>query len=66
MLALPSDLPDGYHATLGLKILLVMVSGGAAAVHSMSDKKAVIAATGAIGAVAAVLILFFGIMIGHL
>ena len=66
LLVLPSDLPDGYHATLGLKILLVMVSGGAAALHSVSDKKAMIAATGAIGAIAAVVILFLGIMLGHL
>jgi putative copper export protein len=66
LLVIPTDLPAGYHATLGIKVLLVLVAAASAVAHSQSDKPAIKGATGAIGAVSAVVILFLGISIGHL
>lgn len=53
------DRSTAYHATLGLKLLVVAASGAAAGVHTAARTKALIAATGAIsgiGALAAVLL----------
>lgn len=66
LMTLPSDLPSGYHATLGLKILLVTVAGFAAFIHGQTAKRSVMAATGALGALAALVILFLGVLLGHL
>lgn len=44
----------GYHMTLGIKLLLVAASGVAAFVHSATDSKVVMAATGGGGFVAAI------------
>ncbi len=52
-----------YNATLGIKILLVIVAGFSAAQHSRSSNRAVIAATGAIGGVLSLLILFLGVLL---
>lgn len=66
LLSVPDSLPDGYNATLGIKILLVVVAGFSAFAHSQSEKRAIVALTGAIGAVTALVILFLGASLGHL
>lgn len=63
MIALPDDLPDGYHATLGVKLLMVILSGGAAAVHSRTRSAAVRGATGGLGLLAGLAALVFGVML---
>lgn len=50
----------GYQVSLGIKILLVVVAGGSAAAHAASDNKVIVAATGAIGLVASLVIMFLG------
>lgn len=54
-----------YNLTLGLKLLLVVAAGGSAFVHSQASKKAVMAATGAIGAIASVAVLFLGVLLSN-
>ncbi len=56
----PTGAPAAYHATLGVKILLVVAAGVAAAVHSRAASTKVIAATGAIGLIASLAALFLG------
>jgi len=63
MLALPADQPDGYDATLGVKLLFVMLSGLAAAVHSRTSSAAVRGATGGLGLLASLAALVFGVML---
>ncbi len=53
----------GWSATLGLKILLVVAAGGSAALHSTSQKRSIMAITGAAGGILALVILFLGIML---
>lgn len=66
LLSGPDQLPSGYNATLGIKILLVVVAGFSAFTHSQSEKRAVVALTGAVGAISALVILFLGTSLGHL
>ncbi len=54
-----------YNMTLGLKLLLVVAAGGSAFVHSQTSKKPVLAATGAIGAIASVAVLFLGVLLSN-
>ncbi|GIU84023.1 MAG: hypothetical protein KatS3mg008_0798 [Acidimicrobiales bacterium] len=58
-----SDTSPAYHATLGLKIGLVALSGVGAAVHSLGKSKAALALGGAVGFLAAIGALFSGIML---
>lgn len=55
---------SAFHATLGIKILLFFVAGGTAFFHSRTPNRSLIAATGAIGGVLALVILFLGILLG--
>ncbi len=54
-----------YQITFGLKIVLVAVAGISAAMHASSDRKPVIAATGAIGAVSAIALVFLGVLLAQ-
>ena len=56
---------SAYNVTLGIKILLVVVAGFSAVQHRRSENRAVIAATGAIGGIVALVILFFGVLLSH-
>ena len=57
------NLETSYHMTLGIKMLLVGVSGGAAAVHSMTDSPRIRGLTGALALVAALAALFLGVLL---
>lgn len=61
LLEVPSNTTTEYQATLGIKILLVLASGGAAFVHTRTPSPAVRGATGAIGLVAALGALVLGV-----
>jgi len=61
LLELPSNTTIGYQITLGVKILLVVVSGGAAFVHTRTASPAVRGATGGLGLLAALAALVLGV-----
>lgn len=52
-----------YQITFGIKIVLVAVAGLSAAAHATSDRKPVIAATGALGGLSAIAIVFLGVLL---
>lgn len=52
-----------YQITFGIKIVLVAVAGLSAVAHTTSDRKPVIAATGAIGGLSAIAIVFLGVLL---
>lgn len=54
-----------YNITLGLKLVLVVAAGGSAFVHSQTSSKPVLAATGAVGAIASVAVLFLGVLLSN-
>lgn len=55
----------GYTATITTKLVLVALSGIAAAVHSRTKSRAVLAASGGLGALFALGALFFGIVLAQ-
>ncbi|MDY7100343.1 MAG: hypothetical protein S0880_04070 [Actinomycetota bacterium] len=57
-----ADRSVGYHATLGIKLLLVALSGVAAFVHGMTATPLTRAVTGAAGLVAALGAMVCGVM----
>ena len=57
------DLETSYHATLGLKLVIVGLSGWAAAVHSLTDSPRLRAVTGAMALVTALAALFLGVLL---
>lgn len=61
LLEVPSNATTGYHVTLGIKILLVLTSGGAAFVHTRTPSPAVRGATGGLGLLAALAALVLGV-----
>lgn len=63
LLEVPSGQPSAYHATLGVKLVLVVASGVAAFVHTRTASPAVRGATGGIGLVAGLGALVFGVML---
>lgn len=63
MLEVPSDAETAFHMTLGVKILLVVVAGASAMVHSRTADRKLLAATGAIGMVASLIALFLGVLL---
>ena len=65
LLAQDTSASAAYNATLGIKILLVVVAGASAAQHSRAKNRAVMAATGAIGAIASLVILFLGLLLSN-
>ncbi len=63
VLAIESGQSTEYNVTLGVKLLLVMVSGLAAFVHSRTPSPAVRGATGGVGLLAALGALVLGVML---
>lgn len=57
------DRDTAYHATLGAKLLVVALSGAAAGVHTAARTRALIAATGAVSALGALLAVLFGVQL---
>lgn len=57
------DRPPAWHATLGLKLLLVAATGIAAALHAASKDRRVIALGGAIGLATGLGAVFVGVML---
>ena len=54
-----------YNATLGIKLLLVIVAGFSAFLHSQTSNKTVLAVTGAIGGIASIIVLFLGVLLSN-
>jgi hypothetical protein len=63
MLALPSNQSSEYNATLGVKLLFVLLSGLFAFMHSRTPSPAVRGATGGLGLLASLAALVFGVML---
>lgn len=63
LLELPGTATTEYNITFGIKVLLVVVAGFAAFQHSRTENRAIMAATGAIGGIAAPVILFLGVLL---
>jgi uncharacterized membrane protein len=61
--AWPANTSTAYRVTLFLKILLAMVSGGAAAVHQVGRSKAALAIGGALGLLGALGAMFCGYLL---
>jgi putative copper export protein len=57
------DRSTAYHATLGLKLLVVAISAGGVAVHIIGRSKAALAIGGALGFVGALAALFLGVQL---
>ena len=58
-----ADLPTEYHITLGVKLIVVVVSGGGAAVHALGRSRVALAAGGALGLSAALAAVVLGVML---
>jgi putative copper export protein len=58
-----TDTSTEYQATLGLKLVLVALSGGGAAVHRGATSRKVLAITGALGGLGALGALFVGVQL---
>ena len=52
-----------YHATLGIKLVVVAISGIGAFIHSTTPDRRMLALSGAVGGVAALLALFLGVLL---
>ncbi|KAG1648445.1 putative ABC transporter ATP-binding protein [Nymphon striatum] len=59
------DVSTGYNAAFGVKMLLVVITGLAAALHQSTDKPAIKGMTGALGFLAALLAMILGFGMGH-
>lgn len=59
------DRTTAYHATLGVKLLVVAASGVSAGVHATTRTRAVLAATGAITAVTALAAVLLGVQLAR-
>lgn len=59
------DVTTGYNAAFGIKMILVVVTGVAAAMHQSTDKPAVRGMTGALGLIAALGALVLGVAMSH-
>ena len=59
-----SAMDSSYHVTLGVKIVVVMLAGFAAAAHANTKSKLVLALGGAIGLLASLGALYLGILLG--
>ena len=55
----------GYNIAFGIKLLLVVVTGGAAWIHQQTETPAIKAMTGGLGFVAALAALVLGVMMAH-
>ncbi len=63
LLAQDLDSTSEFNATLGIKLVLVVVAGFSAFQHSRSENRAVKALTGALGAVVGIVIMFLGVLL---
>lgn len=63
LLEVPSDASTAFQLTLGIKILLVLAAAVSAIVHSRTANRALLAATGALGMLASLVVLFLGILL---
>ena len=59
-----SAMDSSYHVTLGVKIVVVMLAGFAAAAHANTKSKLVLALGGAIGLLASLGALYLGVLLG--
>lgn len=59
------DVSTGYNAGFGIKMILVVITGGAAAVHQSTSRPAMRGATGALGFVATIGALVLGVAMAH-
>ena len=59
-----SAMDSSYHVTLGVKIVVVMLAGFAAAAHASTKSKLVLALGGAIGLLASLGALYLGVLLG--
>lgn len=60
-----ADASTGWNMVFGIKFLLVVVTGAAAFVHSRTSSAALRGATGGIGFLASVVVVFLGVLLGH-
>lgn len=60
-----SDVTTGYNAVFGIKMILVVITGVAAAMHQSTDKPAIRGITGGLGFVAALGAFILGVTMGH-
>ncbi|MFP3906327.1 MAG: hypothetical protein ACLFWR_04805 [Acidimicrobiales bacterium] len=58
-----ADRPSEYHITLGVKLLVVGISAAGAAVHAFGRSRLALAAGGAVGLLAAIAAVVFGVML---
>lgn len=58
-----SAMDSTYHVTLGIKIVVVMLAGFAAAAHANTKSKLVLALGGAIGLLASLAALYLGVLL---
>jgi len=65
ILAIEGSSSLAYNMTLGLKLLLVLAAAGSALAHSRTSSKPLLAATGAIGAITSVAVLFLGVLLSN-
>jgi putative copper export protein len=59
------DTSTSYQVTLGVKLLVVAVSGMAAAAHSLSRRKVVLAVGGALTGLTGLAALFLGVLLSQ-
>ena len=59
----PGDRSTAWNATLGLKLLLVAATGAGAAIHSLSGRRPIIAAAGAVGLVTGLAAVWVGVVL---
>lgn len=59
------NVSTGYNAVFGIKMLLVVITGLAAALHQTSTKPAIKGMTGALGFLAALVALVLGVAMSH-
>jgi putative copper export protein len=60
-----SDVSTGYNAVFGLKMLAVVVTGFAAAIHQTTDKAAIRGITGGLGFAGALAAFILGVAMAH-
>lgn len=60
-----ADATSAYNAVFGIKLMLVVISGGAAAVHQTTRTPALRGITGGVGFVAALVAFALGIAMAH-
>lgn len=59
------NVSTGYNAVFGIKMLLVVISGLAAALHQSTDKTSLKGLTGALGFIASLGAMIIGVLMSH-